>query len=163
MPEIREITPSTTTIVAGIFEAPEYRDAFLVEKPGHPTVADFATAFFLHQPRWLALVSMNLRSAEHRLHALGDRVYAQGDSVGSWRVHHRSDDEIVFGENMGFMEYRLSFHQRSDGDVEASTVVKYSSPRLSALYFGIVKPLHRRFVPLALKAGQRSIDLAPVV
>ena len=161
-PGIEEIIPSATTVVADAFGKPDYRDAFLVKQPGHATVADFATAFFLHQPGWLARVSMNLRNRKHTLEALGDRTYAEGGSVGSWRIHARNDDEIVFGEDMGFMEYWLSFHLRPSGDVEASTVVRYSSPRLSRLYFGIVKPMHRRFLPRALRAGQQRLPAAEV-
>ena len=83
----------------------------------------------------------------------------RGPQVGSWQVYKRSDDEIIFGDDMGFMEYRFSFYMDELGNVEAGTAVKFKWARLSRCYFGLVKPLHRRFVPLSLRAALRRSNI----
>ena len=151
---IKEVIPSTGTLIETIFDAADYRDAFVVPASSVPftSVAAYATAYFVNQPRWLSLVSMNL-ATQARLHrAIDDATFAEGDSVGSWKVHGRSSDEIVFGDDMGFMEYRFSFWLRPDGAIEASTAVRYKWRRVGRYYFAIVKPMHKRFVPISLRA-----------
>ena len=160
--QIFTVKPTSGTLVEGQFDTDDYRDAFLVPTAGrYRDVGEFATFYFLHQPVWLSFVSMNLPSKQRLTKALGDASFQPGSTVGSWKVHARNDREIVFGDHMGFMEYRFSFLMTDDGDVEASTAVKYRWRRLSALYFTLVKPMHRKFVPISLKAALR--DAAPIV
>lgn len=156
---ITEIDPTPGTLADDAYQKPDYRDAFRVSctRQDFATVADFATAYFMNQPRWLSLVSMNLTSRDKLETALGDQSYPQGSRVGSWKVHGRSDDEILFGDNMGFMEYRFSFARRADGDIEASSAVKYRWRTMSHLYFTIVKPAHKRFVPISLRNALRGV------
>lgn len=158
MDEIIEIEPTRHTLVDQAYPDADYRDAFHVGCARHDfaTVGDFATAYFMNQPRWLSLVSMNISSRDKLEQALGDHSFSQGSQVGSWKVHGRTDDEILFGDNMGFMEYRFSFTRRADGDIEASTAVKYRWRRLSHLYFTLVKPAHKRFVPISLRGALRA-------
>lgn len=152
--KVRLIEPAVDTLVAAMYDEPDYRDAFLIPGNWH-NVEEFTTAFFTGQPRLLARLSMNSSPAVIRA-AVGDQSYAEGSSVGSWRVHGRSDREIVFGDDMGFMEYRFSFRLRDDEQIEASTAVKYKSARMGPIYFSIVKPFHRRFVAIALRNAAKT-------
>jgi hypothetical protein len=70
--------------------------------------------------------------------------------VGSWEVVERSDDEIVFGDSLGFMQYRFSFRRIDDEHIEAATAVRYRWRRTGRFYFALVRPFHRRFVAHAL-------------
>ena len=150
--------PTTGTLIEAAYLAPDYRDAYLVESNHGVRIEDFATGFFQSQPRWLAKVSMNLGDAISRTDAIADGTYAQGSSVGSWKVHGRSPNEIMFGEHMGFMEYRFSILQRPDGNIEAATSVKYLK-RFGHIYFGVVKPFHIGFIKVALRnAARRSTE-----
>lgn len=151
--QITVVEPSADSEIAATYVKPDYRDAFLVPAQGWATVEQFASAYFLNQPRWLSMVSMNLTSRAKLVAALADSGFAQGSAVGAWQVHRRSDNEIVFGDDMGFMEYRFSMRLLASGDIEASTAVKYRWQRMSHLYFSIVKPMHRRFVPMSLRAA----------
>lgn len=158
---VTPISPSTDTLVESSYDRPDYRDAYLIANPHDVTVEQFASGFFLSQPAWLARVSMNLGGGQSRRAAIGDAGYLVGSSVGSWKVHERSEDEIVFGEHMGFMEYRFSVLRRADGDIEASTVVKYLK-RFAPFYFTVVKPFHRGFIKVALgNAAKRTSSEAP--
>ncbi len=142
--------PTRGTLIAAAYPTADYRDAFLVESGHTGQIEDFVTRFFLQQPRWIARVSMNLSDETSRLEAIGPGEYPQGSSVGSWKVHGRSKNEIMFGEHMGFMEYRFSVLQRPDGRIEAATAVKYVK-RFGHIYFAIVKPFHRAFIKIALR------------
>lgn len=157
---VEATSASSGTLIEACYEAPDYRDAYLVGGPGIERVEDFATRFFLSQPKWLAKVSMNLGDKESRRSAIDGRDYPKGSAVGTWRVHERNDNEIVFGEHMGFMEYRFSFLLRSDGRIEASTAVRYLK-RFGRFYFAIVKPFHIGFVKVALgNAATQKLEVA---
>ena len=143
-------SPTPGTLIDTVYDSPDYRDAFLVDSAHGGRIEDFATGFFLAQPRWLAKVSMNLGDAQSRQAAINAGEYLEGSSVGSWKVYGRTDDEIVFGEHMGFMEYRFSMLQKPDGQVEAATSVKYLK-RFGHIYFGVLKPFHIGFIKVALR------------
>ncbi len=151
--------PSVGTLVAASFTEPDYRDGFdvILGEDGVDDVAEFARAYFLSQPRWLSLVSMNLVTRQRLVEEVGDGDFAMGDTIGSWKVFDRSDDEIVFGDHMGFMEYRFSFRRVDRHLVQASTSVKYVWPRVGPVYFGLVKPMHVRFVLMSLRTTARRI------
>lgn len=161
-PHITPCAPSPDTIIAACYEQPDYSDAYVVGTANVDDVATFATQFFLSQPSWLAKVSMNTPRRQQRIDAIASGDYELGSTVGTWKVHGRSNDEIVFGEHMGFMEYRFSFLRRPDGQVEASTSVQYVR-RFGRIYFAIVKPFHIGFVKVALRnaASAGTSTLAP--
>ena len=157
---VSAVTPTGGTLLEAAYANPDYRDAYLVTTKHPMPVEDFATGFFLSQPRWLARVSMNLGDDTSRRHAIEAREYAEGSSVGSWRIHGRADNEIVFGEHMGFMEYRFSMLRRPDGRIEAGTTVRYLK-RFGPIYFAFVKPFHRGFIRIVLKnAARHAVDHA---
>lgn len=63
----------------------------------------------------------------------------------------RSDNEIVFGEFMGFMDYRFSMRMDTDKSdkLEVSTVVKLNT-KMGKYYFAVVKLIHKKFVNMSL-------------
>lgn len=159
---ITPCTPTPHTFIAGAYEQPDYNDAYIVGDANVDDVATFATQFFLSQPAWLAKASMNTPKRQQRIDAIATGDYEVGSAVGTWKVHGRNNDEIVFGEHMGFMEYRFSFLRRPDGRVEASTSVQYVR-RFGRIYFAIVKPFHIRFVKLALRNAASTLNSGPMV
>lgn len=145
--------PDGTSIVARIYESPDYLDRYIAEvDPGRfETVDDVAHAWFIGQPAWLRLLSTNAVSARRLSRAIATGRFQCGTSVGSWEVIDRNTEEIVFGESMGFMQYRFSFRLVDPGgSIEAATAVKYLWPRTGPLYFTLVKPFHRKFINLVL-------------
>lgn len=126
---IRSIQPTEGTLISKAFAPPDYRDAFEVDLAdgGPSTVEEFTTAYFLNQPTWLLAAGLNTISRSRIEDQIGDESYAAGSSVGTWKVHDRADGEIVFGDNMGFMEYRFGFRidPGRPNTVEAGTAVKY--------------------------------------
>jgi len=155
---VAPIAPIADTLIAEAYETPDYIDAFRVTSNHGSRVEDFATGFFLSQPRWLAKISMNLGDDRSRRQAIDRGDYAVGTFVGSWMVQGRNADEIMFGEQMGFMEYRFSFLQQPGGSVIASTSVKYLE-RFGHVYFGLVKPFHRGFIRVALRNAAVSASV----
>ena len=142
---IQEISPSTDSIVYDIFETVDYRDCFLLsfEKDRFQTVDDFAKVYFDSQPSWLRIVSMNILSKVKNYN------FQVGESVGSWQIFARDSNEIVFGEGMGFMDYRFSMRLVERG-VEVSTVVKLNGV-MGKYYFSLVKLFHKKFVSISLE------------
>ena len=152
-PIVVEIEVEDGSLAASAFDQPDYRDAFQVQQPDTSwrDVDEIARAFFLGQPRWIAIVSMNLGSRADLEAALATTTFDVGTSVGSWKVYDRDDAEIVFGDDMGFMEYRFALRQVDKRTATGSTSVRYRWPRVSGFYFGLVKPFHRRFIPIAMR------------
>ncbi|MFV1991978.1 MAG: DUF2867 domain-containing protein, partial [Acidimicrobiales bacterium] len=133
---------------------PDYQDRFIIETtPGqYASVDQVATDWFTKQPGWIRLLSTNTRSSASIESAIVDGGFQVGTSVGSWKVVARNEDEIVFGERMGFMEYCYSLALRADEPVtiEGSTVVTYLWRRTGRFYFALVRPMHRRFIRFLL-------------
>ncbi|MFN3217835.1 MAG: DUF2867 domain-containing protein [Acidimicrobiales bacterium] len=154
-PRATELPLDTDTLVAGVFEAPDYADRFAIacDPERHRTVDDVATDWFTRQPRWVRLLSTNSLSTTGVERAIAEGGYRVGSAVGSWAVFERSDDEIVFGDSLGFMEFRTAFRLPPDrpGTAEAATVVRYRWRRTGRFYFALVRPMHRRFIPSLLE------------
>ncbi len=151
--KITATQPAGDSLVASIYENPDYLDCFVaaVGPDTFERVDDVATAWFMGQPAWLRLLSTNTLSKGAVEDAIA-RGYRVGDTVGSWEIITRNDEEIVFGENMGFMQYRMSFRLPSAGDrIEAGTAVRFLWHRTGKFYFALVQPLHPRFVKMVLK------------
>ncbi len=146
---VTAVEPTPGTLVESAYVAPDYVDAFLVTSTSR-SVDEFAAAYFVGQPGWIAKVSMNMGDKQSRIEAMEDHDFAAGTNVGSWRIHDRSENEIVFGEHMGFMECRFSMLRHDNGDIEAGTTVKCLK-KFGPIYFAAVKPFHRLFVKMALR------------
>jgi hypothetical protein len=146
---IIESDPRKHSLVSTIYDSPDYLDRFVaeVEPNRFATVDEVATAWFIEQPAWIRLISTNTFSTRRISNAVSSGRFQSGTSVGSWQVIDRNDNEIVFGDDMGFMQYRFAFHLNETADaIEAATAVRYLWPRAGRFYFMLAKPVHRRFI-----------------
>jgi len=152
---VTELEVETTGLIASCYEEPDYRDRFAVaiEPDQYRSVDEVVSDWFSKQPTWILALSANTLSRTRVDAAIEEGGYAVGDSIGSWKVIARNDSEIVFGDNMGFMEYRYSFRliDGSPGSVEGATAVKFLWRRTGRFYFALVRPLHRRFIKTLLR------------
>ncbi|MBN4047426.1 DUF2867 domain-containing protein [Acidimicrobiaceae bacterium AH-315-P05] len=159
---VSQAAPATGAIVTSIYDSPDYLDRFVKDvAPGtFDSVDDVATAWFTEQPTWLRIVSTNTLTRRALQDAIATGGYRIGTSVGAWEIIDRDDDEIVFGDDMGFMQYRFSLRlSASAAQIEAATAVKYLWPRAGRYYFAIVRPIHTRFVKVMLrKSAATYID-----
>ena len=150
---VHEREPRSDSI-AGLQSRWDYRDRFVIPTTTdqYANVDQVVTDWFLKQPRWLRLLSTNTMSQAGIDQAITLGRFRVGSAVGSWRVVRRDDQEIVFADSMGFMEYWVSFllPVEQTSTVEASTAVRYLWPRSGRFYFALVRPLHRRFIRLLL-------------
>ena len=151
---IKEIEPNPTSLVYNAFEIVNYRDAFKIEfsKDTFKNIDDFANQYFRSQPSWLRLISMNTFSKEKMQQNLKKSNFQIDTYIGSWKIFNRNENEIIFGESMGFMDYRFSMRldKHINDKIEVSTVVTFNW-RLGKYYFALVKLMHKRFVLLSLE------------
>ncbi|MCF6244490.1 MAG: DUF2867 domain-containing protein [Sulfurovum sp.] len=128
----------------------DYSDCFMqhIDKEHFTSIDTFVKAYFESQPRWLVAISMNILSKSRMKKDLKDNHFSVNDNIGAWKIYIRDDKEIVFGDDMGFMEYRFSM-QLDDTLLRCATVVQYKG-QLGKYYFSFVKLLHQKFVLLSL-------------
>ena len=147
---MKKIPLTQDMLVSTALEQIDYSDCFVenIDIKQFKTIDEFVQKYFETQPRWLALISMNMYSKRGMQKALEDNSFSVDDSIGSWKIYLRDNKEIVFGDDMGFMEYRFSM--RLDADrLRVATIVQYKG-KMGKYYFSIVKLLHQRFVWLSL-------------
>jgi hypothetical protein len=147
---IREIIPTLDTLASKEFRHIDYHDSFAV-KGAFEDVDAFATRYFLSQPSWLSLVSMNLFSKDSIQKAIDKSAFKKESAIGVWKIYTRDDKEIVFGDDMGFMEYRFFMLWVDETEVRVGTVVKYKG-RFGKYYFAMVKLMHKKFVRMSLES-----------
>jgi len=154
MIEIRLVEPSVDSLVYESFDKIDYRDAFEItfSSDTFADISQFATAYFISQPAWLRLISMKNTNKEMLIKGINESGFKVGGKVGSWVIQDKCVNEIVFGESMGFMDYRFSMRlDKSESDcVQVSTVVKINS-LMGKFYFMLVKLLHKKFVIKSLR------------
>jgi len=128
----------------------DYSDCFttVIDTKRFNTIDTFVKCYFETQPRWLAMISMNLFSKKSMKNALKDNHFTTDEYIGSWKIYMRDNNEIVFGDDMGFMEYRFSM-RIDDDTLYVATVVQYKG-KMGKYYFTFVKLLHQKFVLLSL-------------
>jgi len=137
-------------LVSTALEHIDYSDCFttVIDTKKFTTIDTFVKRYFETQPRWLAMISMNLFSKTSMQKALKNNHFTVDKHIGNWKIYLRDDKEIVFGDDMGFMEYR--FAMRIDDDIlRVATVVQYKG-KMGKYYFAFVKLLHQKFVLLSL-------------
>jgi hypothetical protein len=147
---IREVAFDPELMVTTVFSKVDYRDCFEMEVNAPESVDVFVKNYFLAQPFWLRAVSFQLFSREMLLKQLEHNGFKKGDTVGAWKVYGRDEQEIAFGQDIGFMEYVFTFHLASTGLIKVATVVQYKG-HLGKYYFNLVKFFHKPFVKLSLK------------
>ena len=146
---IKEITPTHDTLASQEFSHIDYHDSFEV-KGEFADIEAFASHYFLSQPSWLSLVSMNLFSTKSIQKAINQSAFKKESAIGSWKIYTRDDNEIVFGDDMGFMEYRFFMLWVDETTVRVGTVVQYKG-RFGKYYFALVKLMHKKFVRMSLE------------
>ena len=155
-----EVEPAADALVRTALPEPDYRDALRVRVPAglFSDIDDFAKSFFLAQPFWMRTISMNLPSRAKLENAIEQAGFGPGEKIGSWRIYERNENEIVFGETLGFMTYRFSLRfteTNGEGTVEASTVARLSNI-LARVYFSVVRLVHKPFIRMALISALKS-------
>jgi len=148
--KIYEVTFDHELMVTTVFQKVDYQDCFEVHINGFKTVDSFVKKYFLAQPLWLRVVSFQLFSRDLLVQQLEENRFKKGDSIGAWRVYGRDDQEIAFGQDLGFMEYVFTFHLVSPDLLKVATVVQYKGV-WGKYYFNVVKFFHKPFVRLSLK------------
>lgn len=155
MQKIIELTqPNPHSLVFNSFENVYYQDAFKLSftKEEFKSIEDFAKTYFMAQPFWLRLISMNTFSKQKMKKDIIQYQFQIGTKIGSWEIVDKNEKEIVFGESLGFMEYHFSMRLSKDTyeSIEVSTAVKLNS-KMGEYYFWIVKQMHTKFVMFSLR------------
>ena len=147
---MKKIPLHNNMLVSTALEHIDYSDCFVenIDIKQFETIDIFVKRYFETQPRGLAIISMNIFSKKGIQKALKNNFFTIKDSVGNWKIYLRDDKEIVFGDDMGFMEYRFSM-RLDDSRLYVATIVQYKG-KMGKYYFSIVKLLHQRFVLLSL-------------
>ncbi|MBU1342000.1 MAG: DUF2867 domain-containing protein [Proteobacteria bacterium] len=150
---INETEPKQDSLVYNAFKKIDYRDAFLIsfKKNTFKSINDFAKKYFISQPAWLRVISMNTISKQKIEDSLKKSNLEIDSNIGSWKIFNKNDNEIVFGESMGFMDYRFSMRldKNCTDDIEVSTVVTLNGS-MGKYYFSVVKLMHKKFVKISL-------------
>jgi len=148
---LKKIPLPTDMLVSTALEYIDYSDYFttFIDTQRFTTIDTFVKRYFETQPRWLAMISMNLFSKASMQKALKNNDFTVDEYIGSWKIYLRNENEIVFGDDMGFMEYRFSM-RIDDNIFRSATVVQYKG-RMGKYYFALVKLLHQKFVLLSLQ------------
>ena len=146
---INEIKYQNNLLAATLLESIDYTDCFEL-KLDFDTIDNFAKDYFLAQPAWLHFVSFGILRKKTLIPILEKTTFQTSTTIGQWKVYGRNENEIVFGQNMGFMEYCFSFKQEDKETLKVSTLVEYKS-KMGKYYFAIVSLLHKPFVKLSLK------------
>ncbi len=144
---IKEVTPTLDTLASKEFSHIDYHDSFEI-KGEFESVDAFATHYFLSQPSWLSIVSMNLFGKKNIQKAIENSAFKKDTSLGVWKIYTRDENEIVFGDDMGFMEYRFFMLWIDETKMKVGTVVQYKG-RFGKYYFALVKLMHKKFVRMS--------------
>lgn len=124
--------------------------------------------FFSTGPKWIVKL-FNLRNKIVKLFGLktSNKIAEKekqlenfncepNQQIGLFKVFHRSENEVVIGEDDKHLDFRVSLFLRENGEAEngkeltISTLVKFNN-WFGRLYFIPVKPFHKVIVPAMLK------------
>ncbi len=165
MSRVTEVELPPDSLIARAFDRVDYADAFHIALPVDDRgVDDVLRASFAAMPGWMSGL-LRARDAAMRPFGLrpaggaGARVperFEVGDAMGLFRVHARSEREIVVGEDDRHLDFRASFLRESERDLVVSTVVAYRNA-LGRAYFAVVGPGHRVIVPALMRATARAL------
>lgn len=131
-------TPSSSVIMESLPGA-DYVDTFLIEPSieNSPEILMVFDGFvFSMQPWWPDAPEPH----NYSLSAL-----EPGATFGLWRVHHRSENELILGLDRSFINLRLSLMTDMEGGrpvVLATTIAKYNNWR-GKVYFTLVRFGHQ--------------------
>jgi hypothetical protein len=160
--------PARARVSCG-FEHIDFADAYRAILPsGHPAgVDDVARSIFDRTPRWTRAL---LRVRNAMVRPFGLRVKAgpepisrqgvirPGQRVGTFRVHARTEEEVLMGEDDRHLDFRVSVLLVDDGagrGVVVTTTVQFHGWPGRA-YFALVRPFHRLIVPAVMRTNLRA-------
>ena len=157
---ILETKANQKSLVYNSFNKIDYRDAFKMKyvKDTFQNIDEYAKVYFLSQPTWLRLISMNTISKQKIVDSIKQSNFQIDSNIGSWKIFTRNDKEIVFGDSMGFLDYRFSMRldKTQTDDIEVSTVIKLNG-LMGKYYFAGVRLMHTKFVIISLQNVFNSI------
>lgn len=154
----------------------DYIDSFkgsFVDKENKVSSLALGKAFFSSAPKWVdvlftfrnKIVSfLGLKTSgktTNRTEILNNFQGKVGEQIGLFKVFHKSDNEIVLGENDKHLDFRVSLlfskTEEEKKDLFISTTVIFHN-WLGKLYFLPVKPFHKFIVPTMLKGIIQEIE-----
>ena len=127
--------------VAGIFSTIDYSDSFRIRIPvvesRHPDIVCLTRMFVIALfPGWL---DAPIKDEIQSIH------FQTGESIGHWKVYHKSLNEIVIGFDRSFIDFRVSvLLDEKEGNrwVTVTTVARYNNWK-GWIYFIPVRFGHR--------------------
>jgi hypothetical protein len=144
--------PSESTLLDGIFDSIDLRDAWQVRLP--PGLSDdpraWSDAVFHHPPLWVVAL-FGVRNALVRL--IG--VAPEHDSDKAFRIEARTADEVLLGSDADHLDFRASVLVR-DRRVTMSTVASAHNAR-GRLYLGVIRFAHPVVVRAMLRRAVHSM------
>lgn len=155
-PRVREVPVTSAMEAAGDLPGADFRDAFAVELPpgASQTVADCYDALVrATTPGWLAAL-IRVRGVLARAMRLETAQWEPGTSP--FVLLRQTDEVVVAGAEDRHLDFRavLQVQERTDGGAELVLVTLVQRHNLAGrLYFGLVKPFHRRVVPSMLRSA----------
>jgi len=142
---------NTSILAYKEFQHIDYEDCFKITGINFTGVNEFAKEYFLSQALWLNIVSQGMFSKKNIEKKIETSRFQKNTCIGTWKVFNRNENEIVFGDDMGFMEYRFSMvFKAKTNRIEVSTLVQYKSI-MGKYYFLLIKFMHKKFIIISLE------------
>ena len=170
LPEIPQ-----NSIIIESFGSTDYEDTYKVPVNNyHDYSIDYLTAlFFTSLPAWIKML-LSFRNFIVKFLGLkgGDTnklkepeksvYYPIGSDAVIFKVHNRSNNEIVMADNYKLLNFRTSLlieklSGKEYGYLYCSTIVQYNNI-FGRLYFFPVKPFHRMIVKTMLKIVSKKLE-----
>jgi len=135
---------------------------------------DLGKAFFSSGPKWTGhlftlrnkiVVLFGLKTngkVNDRQQQLADFKCVKGEELGLFKVYHKSENEVVLGQDDKHLNFRVSLFVRTSEDsnkqkeIIITTTVVFNN-WFGRLYFLPVKPFHSIIVPVMLKGIIKSL------
>lgn len=132
-------------------------------------------AFFSSGPKWIdKLFSLRNKIVKffglktsgkvtNREEQLKNFKCEPGEQLGLFRVYHKTEKEVILGEDDKHLNFRVSlFLQANTDNTLSRTLVIISTVKFNnwfgRLYFLPVKPFHKRIVPAMLKGIIKTLE-----
>lgn len=137
-------------------------DSFTVGKAFFSSVPKWGEKLFMLRNKVVALFGLKVsEKPSNSAEILNNFKGEVGEQIGLFKVFHKSDNEIVLGENDKHLDFRVSLlfskTEEEKKDLFISTTVIFHN-WLGKLYFLPVKPFHKLIVPIMLKTIIKEIE-----
>lgn len=174
----KTVLPQSSILKNTDFEyVDSFRGEFLDEK-NEISSKTIGKAFFTSAPKWIAqlfelrnrIVSIfglkTPNKKNNRKELLDNFKCEQGEKLGLFTVYHKSENEVILGEDDKHLNFRISLLKEDKANDERrknltlSTTVKFNN-WFGKLYFFPVKPFHKLIVPRMLRGIINQIETIP--